>query len=113
MSKNTFTQYHLQDQIRLVKKLIPPMPKLPSSGNIEHRYEELNGDFNIRSWRDDGREKTSKGAVDDRPEWLTTIINVAIVGEQLQRVPHPPPDVILWFTTDAKRNLIEFTDFTN
>jgi len=82
------------------------------SDTIEHRYEELNGYFNLRSWAE-AKEKTRKGMVDTRPAWLNTIINVAAVGNHIQRVPLPPPDVILWFLTDTKFNLIEFTDFSN
>jgi hypothetical protein len=48
----------------------------------------------------------------ERPDWLQRIIEIAIVGNHVQTIPNPPPDVIVWFRTDPRDDtLIEFVDF--
>jgi hypothetical protein len=75
----------------------------------ECRYEERNGDYTLKQWRD-GHETASRGLVQDLPEWLSNIRDVAMVGGHLKRVMVPPPDNIVWFTTDDDGNLINFME---
>lgn len=75
----------------------------------ECRYEERNGDYTLKQWRD-GHETASRGLVQDLPEWLANIRDVAMVGGHLKRVMVPPPDNIVWFTTDDDGNLINFME---
>ena len=76
----------------------------------DHRYEERDGGYVLRTWR--GAKLSSRAKdVASRPEWLTIIINVAIVGGHVRKVPKPPPDLIVWFRTDKENNLTEFIDF--
>jgi hypothetical protein len=77
----------------------------------ECRYEERNGDYTLKKWRD-GHEEASRGLVTDLPEWLSRIRDVATVGGHLKRVAAPPPDNIVWFTTDDDGNLIDFMELT-
>lgn len=77
----------------------------------ECRYEERDGDYTLKQWRD-GHETASRGLVTDLPEWLARIRDVATVGGHLKRVMVPPPDNIVWFTTDDDGNLINFMELT-
>jgi hypothetical protein len=75
----------------------------------ECRYEERNGDYTLKRWRD-GHEEASRGLVQDLPDWMSKIRDVAMVGGHLKRVIVPPPDNIVWFTTDDDKNLINFME---
>jgi hypothetical protein len=75
----------------------------------ECRYEERNGDYTLKQWRD-GHETSSRGLVSDLPDWLGRIRDVATVGGHLKRVMVPPPDNIVWFTTDDDGNLLNFME---
>ena len=75
----------------------------------ECRYEERAGDYLFKRWRD-GHEEASRGMVADIPDWLKKIRDVATVGGHLKRVQVPPPDNIVWFTTDDDNNLINFME---
>ena len=75
----------------------------------ECRYEERGLDYTLKKWRD-GHEEASRGLVTDLPDWLERIRDVATVGGHLKRVQVPPPDNIVWFTTDDDGNLINFME---
>jgi len=75
----------------------------------ECRYEERDGDYTLKRWRD-GHEEASRGVIQDLPDWLAKIRDVAMVGGHLKRVIVPPPDNIVWFTTDDDTNLINFME---
>ena len=75
----------------------------------ECRYEERDGDYTLKRWRD-GHEEASRGVIQDLPDWLAKIRDVAMVGGHLKRVIVPPPDNIVWFTTDDDKNLINFME---
>ena len=75
----------------------------------ECRYEEALGEFILKRWRN-GHEEASRGLVTDLPDWLSRIRDVATVGGHLKRVMVPPPDNIVWFTTDDDGNLINFME---
>jgi len=75
----------------------------------ECRYEERGLDYTLKKWRD-GHEEASRGLVTDLPDWLSRIRDVATVGGHLKRVMVPPPDNIVWFTTDDDNNLINFME---
>lgn len=75
----------------------------------ECRYEERGLDYSLKKWRD-GHEEASRGLVADLPDWLSKIRDVATVGGHLKRVMVPPPDNIVWFTTDDDGNLINFME---
>ena len=78
----------------------------------EHRYEEYAGEYKLRTWYR-GRERTQAGELGMRPEWLANIINVAIIGEHAKHAPEPPPNLIVWFRTNADDTLASFVDFMN
>ena len=75
----------------------------------ECRYEERADEYMLKRWRD-GHETASRGLVTDLPDWLSRIRDVATVGGHLKRVMVPPPDNIVWFTTDDDGNLINFME---
>ena len=75
----------------------------------ECRYEERDGDYTLKRWRD-GHEMASRGLIQDIPDWLARIRDVARVGGHLKKVNVPPPDNIVWFTTDDDGNLLNFME---
>jgi len=75
----------------------------------ECRYEEARGEYILKRWRD-GHETSSHGFIYALPEWMEKIRNVAIVGGHLKKVQVPPPDNIVWFTTDDDGNLLNFME---
>ena len=75
----------------------------------ECRYEERNGEYLLKRWRD-GHETSSRGFLYALPDWMEKIRDVAIVGGHLRKVHVPPPDNIVWFTTDDDGNLINFME---
>ena len=77
----------------------------------EYRYEERNCEYALKCWHD-GVETSWRGELDSRPEWLERILATAIVGGHLKRIPQPPPDAVVWFTTDLDNNLISFLELT-
>lgn len=79
--------------------------------DYEYRYEERNGEYLLREWHD-GTEKSSRGPTDQRPEWLSAIVNVARVGNHIKVMEQPPPECICWFATDADHNLLQFIELT-
>lgn len=78
----------------------------------EHRYEESVGEYKLRTWNN-GRETTEAGLLHMRPEWLSTIINVARIGDHAKLVNEPPPEIIVWFRTNQDGTLHSFVDFMN
>jgi hypothetical protein len=78
---------------------------------IEHRYEERGDNYLLRSWPDDASEQVLRGGTSDRPVWLSDVITLATIGEHISNVASPPPDRILWFTTDGSGALKEFLSF--
>ena len=77
----------------------------------EYRYEERYGEYTLKCWHD-GVETSWRGDMDTRPEWLERILVTAAVGGHLKRVSQPPPDSIVWFTTDLDNNLQSFLELT-
>ena len=75
----------------------------------ECRYEESRGEYILKRWRD-GHEEASRGFIYALPDWMEKIRNVAIVGGHLKAVAVPPPDNIVWFTTDDDGNLLNFME---
>lgn len=77
----------------------------------EYRYEERDDMYHLKCWLD-GVETTLRGKLYSRPQWLKSILDIAKVGGHLKRVNQPPPDAIVWFTTDLDNNLKSFLELT-
>lgn len=77
----------------------------------EYRYEERDDMYHLKRW-EDGVETTWRGELYSRPQWLKCILVAAKVGGHLKRVNQPPPDAIVWFTTDTDNNLKSFLELT-
>lgn len=75
--------------------------------DYSHRYMERHGEFEIRTYKS-SVETIGHGKLGEQPEWLKRIVDVAYLGDHIQRVPNPPPDRIMWFTTDPDLNLVSF-----
>jgi len=82
------------------------------------RYEERDGTFKTSTFQMDGEayymslpRETEHGSIEDRPDWLTTIVNLGKLGHWTMQPPDPPPDFILWFRTTLDHELIEFEKF--
>jgi hypothetical protein len=84
---------------------------MTTSDEREYRYEERYDEYTLKCWHN-GNEVTWRGGVDTRPEWLERILTTATVGGHLKRVSQPPPDAIVWFTTDLDNNLLTFVELT-
>ena len=84
---------------------------MQQTNDREYRYEERHGEYLLKCWHD-GVETSWRSYVDQRPEWLERILTTAAVGGHLKRVQQPPPDAIVWFTTDLDNNLITFLELT-
>jgi hypothetical protein len=79
--------------------------------SVEHRYEERDGDYHLKSWHDHGANEVH-GPVAHRPDWLTNIIDMAKIGGHCHEIRQPPPDLIVWFGTDDKNQLVKFIEMT-
>ena len=77
----------------------------------EYRYEQRSGEYRLRCWHN-GTERTHSGLVDNMPGWLRAILDTARVAGAIKPIKEPPPEIILWFRTDADHNLIEFIEMT-
>lgn len=86
-------------------------PHMQQPNEREYRYEERYDEYMLKCWHD-GVETAWRGGMDTRPKWLESIVATATVGGHLKRVPQPPPDAILWFTTDLDNNLLTFLELT-
>lgn len=49
--------------------------------------------------------------VEDRPDWLSRIINLGLVGGFGIRAQSPPYDLALWFCLDKQGELVSFINF--
>ena len=86
-------------------------PHMTTPNEREYRYEERGGEYALKCWQD-GNETSWRGELSQRPEWLERILDTAAVGGHLKRINQPPPDAIVWFTTDADNNLKTFLELT-
>lgn len=51
------------------------------------------------------------GRLDDRPDWLKLIVDMAHMdGTCVLTNKAPPPDRMLWFVTDPRGGLVEFLE---
>lgn len=78
------------------------------------RYEERGDRFTLNKWAvEGGRNLHLDGQIDDMPDWLATVINVAKLSGHYKRVKSQPPDAIVWFELTADNRLINFRKFTD
>jgi len=82
------------------------------------RYEERDGRFDLQTFsvsgapvRPTNHPSKLNGLMDERPEWLISIVNIGKLGGWTMSPPEPPPDCILWFDLDEHGELLEFTIF--
>jgi hypothetical protein len=99
------------DEEDMLRQLSNTRKHMQQTNEREYRYEERYDEYMLKCWHD-GVETSLRGSVNGRPEWLKSVIDTATVGGHLKRVPHPPPDAIVWFTTDLDNNLLTFLELT-
>lgn len=103
---------YIDDSLRIVHNQVTSGMNIINDDYTEHRYEQRGSEYALRSWRD--REVTVTYSMAERPDWLTKIIDIAVVGGHVQSIPNPPPDLIVWFrTAKGSDDLLEFVDFTH
>jgi hypothetical protein len=87
--------------------------------NFQHRLahtcrytENIDGSwsFSMFSTANPRRGEGSGGTRGTQPEWLKKIVEVAVVADAFQVVPHPPPGRVLWFELDDHGELSKFTN---
>lgn len=85
---------------------------MPTTGNVYAtvRYTEDGGCHKLLIYTEEAAHE-SAGTPEARPDWLTRIVDLAVVGGHLHPIPNPPPTRILWFDVDKDYNLIEFVSF--
>lgn len=71
-----------------------------------HRYEETGGTYKLRTF-ETGNSMT--GRATSAPDWVRLIVTLAKLGNHVS-TPPPPPDFIVWFTTDSKFNLTGYVN---
>lgn len=87
------------------------MRPLMNDDLYEYRYEQRADEYTLRRWHN-GNERSFRELVDNMPEWLSAILATAKVAGAIRPIKEPPPNIILWFTTDEAHNLVEFIDMT-
>lgn len=77
---------------------------------MEYRYQDDGEQYLLHMYPPDENspQKVIRGDIQNRPAWLTRILDVSKVAGFLT-VSHPPPKRLLWFITDDENNLVEFT----
>jgi len=77
----------------------------------EFRYEQTDDEYRLQGFYGaPDAKRSTHGALDDRPAWLSKIVDVAVVAGAVSRATNPPPDFILWFRTDKDYNLKEYVE---
>ena len=77
---------------------------------FEFRYEQTNDEYRLQGFYGADVKRSAHGALDDRPAWLSKIVDVAVVAGAVSRAQASPPDFILWFRTDKDFNLKEYVE---
>ena len=76
---------------------------------MEFRYEQNGEEFLLTTWN--GKEKTHiNRPVAHMAQWLKDVLAVATVGGHIAVTQNPPPERLLYFATDDKYNLLNFTN---
>ena len=92
----------IADSLRIIRNKLTEGIDIINDDYTEHRYEQRGAEYTLRTWR--GKERSVTESMVTRPDWLVKIIDVAIISGNLQKIPNPPPDVIVWFRTGRHDN---------
>lgn len=97
---------------KLFREELIPRKMQMQKNHTTYRYSEHNGRYLLQAWTLDNTDRfgtlNDEQPVANRPEWLLLILNIAEHGEHTFLPPNPPPEKILWFTTDENHNLVSF-----
>lgn len=77
------------------------------------RYvEQIDGSWNLSMFfpAASRRGEGTGGSRGTQPAWLQKIVEIAVVAEAFQEVPHPPPNKVLWFELDDNGDFLMFRD---
>jgi hypothetical protein len=78
---------------------------------MEYRYEELDYTFRLTTYEEGRRffkPSTFNGLLNERPDWLLTVIAIAKIAGKFPAIKQRPPNHILWFDADNDNNLTGF-----
>lgn len=103
-----------RDALRLMQMLFnevdPERTNMVKDG-YEFRYEQTDDEYRLQGFYGaPDAKRSTHGALDDRPAWLSKIVDVALVAGAVSRAETSPPDFILWFRTDKDYNLREYVN---
>lgn len=79
------------------------------AGNFLGRYAEYAGAGNYTIWHGDKIESRYI-EMENLPDWLKVIVDVARVGGHIIDVKQPPPNSTFWFEIDKDMQLVRFVD---
>ena len=98
-----------RDAIRQMERYYEKADTMVKDG-FEFRYEQTNDEYRLQGFYGADVKRSAHGALDDRPAWLSKIVDVAVVAGAVSRAQVSPPDFILWFRTDKDYNLKEYVE---
>lgn len=102
----------LKDYARALRPTQPGhITYLPTMNDdlYEFRFEQRGDEYTLRRWHN-GTERAFRERVYNMPEWLSAILVTAKVAGAIRPIAEPPPEIILWFTTDEHNNLVDFIE---
>lgn len=104
------TTAQARDYLRQVEYKLCKDNSMTKDG-YEFRYEQTGDRYRLQGFfNPPDVHRSAHGNLATRPEWLVKIVDVAVVANTVNRATAPPPDLILWFSTDKQFNLTEYID---
>lgn len=99
------------DAGRITTNLFKETYATMTKDGYEFRYEQTGDTYRLQGFfNPPDVHRSAHGKLATRPEWLVKIVDVAVVANTVNRATAPPPDLILWFSTDKQFNLTEYID---
>lgn len=110
MTSNLLSRFKVSDALRQMELGFDKEGNMVKDG-YEFRYEQTDDEYRLQGFYGaPDAKRSTHGILDDRPAWLSNIVDVALVAGAVSRADNPPPDFILWFRTDKDYNLKEYVD---
>ena len=104
----SLTLNEIRDYLRQAQHNILKDDSMTKDG-YEFRYEQTGDTYRLQGFfNPPDVNRSAHGTLATRPEWLLKIVDVAVVANTVSRATAPPPDLILWFSTDKQLNLTEY-----
>jgi hypothetical protein len=108
MVTQNLLEYLVADSFRIIQRELLENTPMTKDG-YEFRYEQTGDTYRLQGFfNPPDVHRSAHGNLATRPEWLVKIVDVAVVANTVSRATAPPPDLILWFSTDKQFNLTEY-----